>query len=452
MELPAHPRLKFSEAGLRGVVGETLLPPLVVSVVGAFASTLEPGAVALGRDTRLSGPALLDLVAGALRMAGRDVVDLGICPVPTVEYFVKTEGLPGGIDVTASHNPAEWNALKLIGPGGYFFDRDGAARVRAALAGGTDWPAYDRMGRRRRDETAIRRHLDRILKVVDVEAIRRRRFHVAIDCVNGSASLVTPLLLEALGCRVSAIHATPDQPFPHPAEPRPQHLGDLIRLVRETEADIGFAQDPDADRLACIADGGVALSEEYTLVLASDHVLARNPGRSVAVNLSTSRMIDDVAARHGSRVIRTEIGEINVSRALRETDGVIGGEGNGGVMLPAVHACRDSFTGIALLLEMLATRNEPVGAIVAAMPSYAMLKHQEEIAPERVAPAVAACEGLAQGAEVDRRDGLKMAWSDRWLHVRGSNTEPIIRVMAEAPTESDARELIDRARRAMTSA
>lgn len=453
MELPVHPKLKFSEAGLRGVVGETLLPPLVVSVVRSFASILEPGPVALGRDTRLSGPALLDLVSGALRMAGRDVVDLGICPVPTVEYFVKTEGLPGGIDITASHNPAEWNALKLIGPGGYFFDREGAARVRGALAAEPSWPRYDRMGRRRREETAIRRHLDRILEVVDVEAIRKRRFRVAIDCVNGSASLMTPLLLEALGCRVSAIHATPDQPFPHPAEPRPQHLGDLIRLVRETEADIGFAQDPDADRLACIADGGEALSEEYTLVLAAEHVLSRRPGTPVAVNLSTSRMIDDVAARHGgSRVIRTEIGEINVSRALRDHGGAVGGEGNGGVMFPDVHACRDSFTGIALILELLATRGEPVSALVNAMPSYAMLKHQEEIAPEKVGPAVEACERLAVGAEVDRRDGLKISWSDRWLHVRGSNTEPIIRVMAEAPTEAEAMALIEKARSAMAAA
>ncbi len=449
MELPIHPRLKFSEAGLRGVVGETLLPPLVVSVVGAFASVLGPGPVALGRDTRLSGPALLDLVAGALRMSGRDVVDLGICPVPTVEYFVKSEGLPGGIDVTASHNPAEWNALKLIGPGGYFFDREGAARVRAALAAPASWPRFDAMGRRRRDETAIRRHLDRILQVVDVEAIRRRRFKVAVDCVNGSASLMTPLLLEALGCRAMFIHATPDQPFPHPAEPRPQHLGDLIQLVRDSEADIGFAQDPDADRLACIGNGGVPLSEEYTLVLAAEHVLSRKPGRAIAVNLSTSRMIDDVAARHGSRVIRTEIGEINVSRALREADGAVGGEGNGGVMLPEVHACRDSFTGIALVLELLAHRDLPVMALVDAMPSYAMLKHQEEIAPERVAPAVEACAAMAEGAEVDRRDGLKLSWADRWVHIRGSNTEPIIRIMAEAPTRADAQELIDRARARM---
>jgi phosphomannomutase len=447
MSIPVHPNLKFSEAGLRGVVGETLLPPLVAGITGAFASTLEPGPVAIGRDTRLSGPMLLDLVASAFRAAGRDVVDLGVCPVPTIEYFVKSEGLPGAIDITASHNPAEWNALKLIGEGGYFLDREAARKVAVAYDTGVRWRRYDGIGSRRPDATAIPRHIDRVLSVVDVEKIRARRFKVAIDCVNGAASLMTPLLLEALGCEVVSIHVTPDAPFPHPPEPRPQNLGDLIRLVKDSGADIGFAQDPDADRLAMIAEGGRALSEEYTLVLAAEHVLSHNPGKAVVGNLSGSRMLEDVARRHGSCCYRTEIGEINVSKVLREKQGAIGGEGNGGVMLPAVHECRDSFTGIALLLELMAERGAPIGAIADDLPSYAMLKFQAEIAPERVRDAVDAVESaMGAGAEADRRDGVKLSWADRWIHIRGSNTEPIIRIMAEAPTEREAEALINAAR------
>jgi len=445
--IPVHPRLKFSEAGLRGVVGETLLPPLVTAVTGAFAGILPPGPVALGRDTRLSGPVIFELVAAALRAAGRNVIDLGICPVPTIEYYVRIEGIAGAIDVTASHNPAEWNALKFIGPGGFFLDREAANRLAAAARDGVAWVAYDRMGGRRLETGAAERHIARILEVVDADLIRARRFKVAFDCVNGAASIMTPLLLERLGCDLVPLHIETDQPFPHPPEPRPKNLGDLIRAVAESGADIGFAQDPDADRLALVAEKGRPLSEEYTLVLAAEHILAKKPGRAAVGNLSGSRMLEDTAARHGSPCFRTEIGEINVSKKLRELGGAIGGEGNGGVMLPEVHECRDSFTGIALILEMMAERRAPVAALVDAMPSYAMEKFQCEIAPALVAPAVAAVrERMADGAGIDERDGVKLSWADRWVQVRGSNTEPIIRIMAEAPTEAEALALIDAAR------
>jgi phosphomannomutase len=445
--IPNHPRLKFSEAGLRGVVGETLLPPLVAAITGAFAGILPPGPVALGRDTRLSGPVILDLVAASLLAAGRDVIDLGICPVPTIEYFVRTEGIAGAIDVTASHNPAEWNALKFIGPDGFFLDREAAARLAEAARTGVDWASYDRMGARRIETSAVERHIARILEVVDADLIRARRFKVAFDCVNGAASIMTPLLLARLGCDLVPLYCETDKLFPHPPEPRPKNLGDLIRAVAESGADIGFAQDPDADRLALVAEKGRPLSEEYTLVLATEHVLSHKPGRAAVGNLSGSRMLEDTAARHGSPCFRTEIGEINVSKKLREVGGAIGGEGNGGVMLPEVHECRDSFTGIALILEMMAERRATVSALVDAMPSYAMEKFQCEVPPALIAPTVAAVkERMASGAGIDERDGVKLSWADRWIHVRGSNTEPIIRIMAEAPTEAEAQALIDAAR------
>lgn len=445
--LPVHPKLKFSEAGLRGVVGETLLPPLITGMAGAFAGVVGPGALALGRDTRLSGPMVMDLVSAAFRGAGRDVVDLGICPVPTIEYFIKTEGLPGGIDVTASHNPPEWNALKFIGAGGYFLDRDEAKALRTAYEKEISWKRYDSMGRASANDTAIARHIDRILSIVDVDLIRSRKFTVAIDCVNGSAALATPRLLEALGCTVRAIHMKTDQPFPHPPEPKPENLADLIALTRDSGADIGFAQDPDADRLALVAENGRPLSEEYTLVLAAEHVLSKNPGRAVVGNLSGSRMLEDVAARYGSACVRTEIGEINVSKELRRLNGAVGGEGNGGVMIPSVHEGRDSFTGIALILELMAERKMPVGAIVDSMPKYSMLKFQREISPERIPDLITAIEAnLGAGASFDTRDGIKLSWADRWVHVRGSNTEPIIRIMAEAPTDKEAADLIERSK------
>lgn len=445
-EFPNDPRLKLSEAGLRGVVGETFLPPLVCGMAAAFAAGRGEGALALGRDTRHSGPMLLDLVASSFRSVGRDVIDLGICPVPTIEFFVRSEGLPGGIDVTASHNPPEWNALKFIGEGGYFLDREEALAIRRIFERGIPWQAYDRLGRRIADDTAARRHITRILEVVDVELIRSKHFRVAIDCVNGSASLMTPRLLEELGCEVVAIHTTPDAGFPHPPEPRPAHLEDLSRAVRESGAVIGFAQDPDADRLALVADGGECLSEEYTLVLAAEHVLSRKPGRPVVGNLSGSRMLEDVAARYNSPCYRTRIGEINVSKKLREVNGAIGGEGNGGVMIPEVHEGRDSFTGIALILEMMAERDALPSELVREIPSYSMLKFQKEMEPEAIGAALERIEEeMGTGAEKDHQDGVKLSWSDRWLHARASNTEPIIRVMLEAPTEAAARELLERA-------
>lgn len=447
MKIPSHPRLKLSEAGLRGVVGETLTPPLVAGIAAAFAESLPAGPVAVGRDTRLSSPILLDLVACAIRSVGRDVMDLGICPVPTIEYFVKTEGIAGAIDVTASHNPPEWNALKFIGEGGYFLDRPAALALRDRFESGVAWRRYDALGARLRDDTAIPRHIARILEVVDVELIRSKRFKVAVDCVNGSASLMSPRLLAELGCEVHAIAVTADAPFPHPAEPRPENLGDLIRHSGDVRADVGFAQDPDADRLALIAENGRPLSEEYTLVLAAEHVLSRKPGRPAVGNLSGSRMLEDAAARHGSIVHRTVIGEINVSKKLRECRGAIGGEGNGGVMIPEVHEGRDSFTGIALILELMASRNQPLGAIVDSFPKYAMVKFQKEIDPERLAEVLERVERRLGGdAELDRQDGIKLSWNDRWLHVRGSNTEPIIRIMTEAPTNREAEELCTRAK------
>lgn len=454
--LPDHPDLKWSEAGLRGVVGTMLHPALAAEVSAAFAATLPPGPVALCRDSRPTGPALVRAVAAALVAAGREVRDLGLVPVPTLQVYVKETACAGGIDVTASHNPVEWNALKFIGPGGYFLTREEAAAFRARFeSDGARWARWDGQGRLVEDSTAARRHIDRVLAHVDVAAIRRRAFHVAIDCVNGSCSRVTPVLLEALGCRVSSVHCDPERAeregFPHEAEPRPEHLGDLCRLVRESGADVGFAQDPDGDRLALVAEGGAPLSEEYTMVLAADVVLAKRPGGPVVANLCGSRMVDDVAARFGSPVHRTRIGEINVSVRLREVGGAVGGEGNGGVIFPPVHEARDSLSGIALILEGMATKGLTLSAWAATLPAYAMVKEKIRVRAEEVAPAVeAARAALAPGAaDVNLEDGVKVSWADRWVHLRGSNTEPIVRIMAEAPTEAEARALARRAREAI---
>lgn len=438
------------------MAGETIDPALAAAVAGAFARWLPPGPVAVCRDTRPTGPALAGAVVAGLAAAGRDVRDLGVVPVPTLQVYVKEERLAGGIDVTASHNPIEWNALKFVGPGGYFLTREESADLRRRFEeAGPAWTAWDRQGRVVADSTAVRRHVDRIVRAVEAGAIRRRRFRVAIDCVNGAASRATPVLLEALGCSVAAIHDDPDAGrFPHDPEPRAEHLGDLARLVRETGADVGFAQDPDADRLALVDERGTPLSEEYTQVLAADVVLGRSPGRPAVTNLSASRMFDDVAARHGAPVLRTRIGEINVSVRLREAGGVVGGEGNGGVIYPPVHEGRDSLAGIALVLEGLAARGGRLSDWIASIPSYAMVKEKVPVGGADVGPAVEAVR-RALGAsdppplDVNLDDGVKISWADRWVHLRASNTEPVVRIMAEAPTRAEADDLARRAREAI---
>jgi phosphomannomutase len=395
-----------------------------------------------------------------LMSVGVDVIDVGIAPTPTVQLAVEHHRAGAGLILTASHNPIEWNALKLVGPDGIFLDGDDGARVRALAEAGPARTAWDGVGQVTEDREAIARHLAQVLALpmIDVAAIRARRFTVALDCVRGAGGGTIPSLLEQLGCRVHAINTETDGRFPRPPEPLPENLGDLSRLVRETGAAIGLAVDPDVDRLAVVDERGEPIGEDYTLAFAIRAVLGaggdsvgphgrvdpRSPpgGQPVVVaNLSTSLVVEDAAKMGGARFVRAPVGEANVARAIRDEGAVIGGEGNGGVILPMLHIGRDAHVGVALILQLLTSSGHTVSGLVAGQPRYRIVKAKAQRGKD-LDPVYARLRRRFPEAIADTRDGLRLAWSDRWVHVRPSGTEPIVRFIAEAPSQAEAEALV----------
>jgi phosphomannomutase len=439
--------LKIGISGVRGIVGDSLTPQLVTSFAGAFGTYCGAGPILVGTDSRPSREMVKQAVIAGLLSAGCTPVDVGIVPVPALQHHVRAAKAFGGICVTASHNPIQWNALKFFGPDGIILRPNQAAELVDLYHQGeyTRVPASEIREVRTGDET-IRLHHAAVLATVDVAAIRARNFRVAVDCCNGAGSVATPAFLRALGCEVIELYTNPDEPFPRDPEPIPENLGELCKVVREGKADLGFAQDADADRLAIVDEHGTPLGEECTLPLVIRHLLKHNPdarAKPVIVNISTSRMVDDVAAEFGSRMIYTRVGEVNVVEAMLAQGALIGGEGNGGVIAPHINPCRDSFVGIALVLEALAKEGGSLSAMRAQIPTYAIVKTRVECPTRQVAPALRALQEAYRGEEIDTIDGVKIIRPDRWAQARGSNTEPIIRITVEAPTEVDARALAD---------
>jgi len=439
--------LKIGISGVRGIVGDSLTPQLVASFAGAFGTYAGAGPILVGTDSRPSREMVKQAVIAGLLGAGCTPVDVGIVPVPALQLHVRAAKAFGGICVTASHNPIQWNALKFFGPDGIILRPSHAAELVDLYHQGVyaRVPSAEIRPIQENGDT-IRLHRDAILRAVDVDAIRARRFRVAVDCCNGAASYATPEFLEALGCEVITLYTDPYQPFPRNPEPIPANLTELCRVVRESRADIGFAQDADADRLALIDDRGTAMGEECTLPLAIRHVLRTRPearAMPVVVNVSTSRMCDDAAAAFGGEIIHTRVGEVNVVEAMLARGAVIGGEGNGGVIAPAINPCRDSFVGMAFILEALAMEGGTISRMRAQIPDYAIVKTKVECPMREVAPALRALQESFQGEHIDFTDGLKIIWPDRWVQARGSNTEPIIRITAEAPAEAGAQSLAD---------
>src|SRR5437870_6742677 len=448
--------LMVGVSGIRGIVGKDLTEDVVARYAAAFgqwAKAHQP-LVVVGRDARQSGPAFEQAVTGGLAAAGCAVVTLGVTPTPTIQLAVEYHRAGGGIAITASHNPIEWNALKFIGPDGIFLD--GADGKRVLELAGEDGGARGRLGEVKTDGGAIERHLDAVLKLpaVDVEGIRKRGFHVALDAVRGAGGPVMRTLLERLGCRVTGLHLETDGRFPHAPEPIPENLGELAGLVRRSGADVGIAVDPDVDRLAIVDETGAPIGEDYTLAFAIRAVLGGKGGkggkRTVVCNLSTSLVVEDAARESGAEVVRTPVGEVHVARAIVRLAAAIGGEGNGGVMDPPLHVGRDAPGAAAPLLTLLTRqgggggrRRRPPGA---AAPRYVIVKAKVPRGPA-LERAYAALRRRFADAEADTQDGLRLAWRDRWLHVRPSNTEPIIRLIAEAPSDAAARELVDEGRR-----
>jgi phosphomannomutase len=440
----------ISVSGLRGRVGEALTPEVVgrfAAAFGAWAASRAKGrAIVVGRDSRVSGPMFHRAVIAALQSVGCDVIDVGLTTTPSCQLAVEYHRAAGGLMISASHNPIEWNALKFIGPSGAFLEAHEGAEMRRVLDGTIPRASWENLGSVREDRDAIERHIQLVLALpyLDVRGIRERRFKVALDCVRGAGGRIIPPLLEQLGCIVAAIHLETDGRFPHPPEPVAENLHDLERLVLQSGSEVGLAVDPDVDRLALVSEKGKAVGEDYTLALASRVVLRHRPGPVVA-NLSTSLILDDVAKEAGSRVIRAPVGEVNVVVRMRDERAPVGGEGNGGVILSELHFGRDAPVAVALILQLLLEADAPLSAIVGRYPRYSIVKDKMERPNVSLSAVYEALREEFAGATADTQDGLRLSWPDRWVHVRPSGTEPIVRVIAEAPTEDAARALVTRA-------
>lgn len=446
--------LMVSVSGMRGIVGKDLTPELVArhaAALGAWARGRGQPLVVLGRDARTSGPMFARAAMAGLMSVGVDVIDVGVAPTPTVQLAVEHHHAGAGLILTASHNPIEWNALKLVGPDGVFLDGTDGAEVRALAEAGPPRMGWEGVGTVRNDHRAIARHVHDVLalRFIDVAAIREKQFNVALDCVRGAGGTSIPPLLHRLGCKVSAINLQTDGRFPRPPEPLPENLGDLSRLVKESGADIGMAVDPDVDRLALVDEKGEPIGEDYTLALAVRAVLAegRTAGGGAAeppvvvANLSTSLVVEDAARMGGARFVRAPVGEANVARVIRDEGAIIGGEGNGGVILPSLHVGRDAPVGVALILHLLAKSGHTVSHLVDGQPRYRIVKAKAPRGNDLSRVYLRLVERF-KDATPDTRDGLRLAWPDRWVHVRPSGTEPIVRFIAEAPTQKDAEALV----------
>ncbi len=454
--------LMVGVSGVRGIVGKDLTPEVVTRYAAAFGiwATARQGAVVLGRDARTSGPMFAKAAIEGLVSVGCDVIDVGLVPTPTVQLAVEHHRASGGIVITASHNPIEWNALKFVGADGIFLEAGDGARVRELAEEGRGRRGRTgggEVGKVFQDHGAIARHLERVLKlpVLDGELIRGKKFKVALDTVRGAGGAIMPALLARLGCAVTGVNLETDGQFPRAPEPVPEHLGELSTLVRSSGSDIGMAVDPDVDRLAIVDERGAPIGEDYTLALAVRTVLGAEAGRReagsqeravVVCNLSTSLVVEDAARECGADVVRTPVGEAHVARRMVELGSPIGGEGNGGVMYPALHVGRDAPVAAALALALMARTGSRVSELVAAGPRYVIVKAKVPRGP-RLEPVYASLRRRFPDARADTADGLRLAWRDRWLHVRPSGTEPMIRLIAEAPTGADAERLVDEGRR-----
>ena len=444
----AYEGLMVSVSGVRGRVGEALTPEIVAKFAagfGAWALARSGGKarVVVGRDSRVSGPMFQPVVHAALQSVGCDVIDVGMVPTPTVQLAVEHHQAGGGLAITASHNPIEWNALKFIAPSGLFLDAAEGAEMRKIVDGNIPRATWDKLGTVTHDKDAAREHIERILALpfLDVSGIRKKGFRVGLDCVRGAGGAFMPVLLELLGCKLATMNMEPDGRFPRPPEPVAENLGELQKLVQDSHCDIGMAVDPDVDRLALVSDEGVAIGEDYTLALAAKEVLRHRKG-VIVTNLSTSLIVDDIAREAGTRVIRAPVGEVNVATRMRAENAPVGGEGNGGVILSELHLGRDAPVGAALMLQLLLEEGRPLSKIVASYPHYIIVKDKLDRPSAPLDTVYEALKRAFPDAQVDTQDGLRLTWPDRWVHIRPSGTEPIVRVIAEAPSAEDAANLV----------
>jgi phosphomannomutase len=437
-----------SISGLRGVVGDGLDPVVATEFAAAYASRCEPGPIVVSHDARVSSSVFLPAVIAGVAATGHDVLSAGASSTPTVGILVRERNAAGGIQISASHNPPQYNGLKFFQPRGMVLGpAEGRAMLERWRKKEFTWASWDALGKTRTIEEPDETHLHRVLEIVDVPAIRRREFVVALDACHGAGGRLAARLLRELGCRPIILGGEPDGRYDHPPEPTEKNLRTFSAMAVAAGAAVGFAQDPDADRLAIVDEAGRYIGEELTLALAAVRRLDQAKG-PVVLNLSTSKVTEELARRAGCPVFRTPVGEINVVETMLAEDALLGGEGNGGVIDPRVGFVRDSFVGMALVLDLLATSGRALSAWVETLPRFAMVKDQYPLGAgsagagdisqlwDRIADAY-------PDARADRRDGLRLDWDDRWVHVRSSNTEPIVRVIAEAPDPAMARGMAD---------
>ena len=443
-----------SISGIRGTIGgnpgEGLSGVDVVKFTSAYASFIKKnnpaaGKIVVGRDARLSGKMVEHLVAGTLMSMGFDVINIGLATTPTTEVAVTGCGADGGIIITASHNPKQWNALKLLNSNGEFLnDKEGKEVISIAEKDEYSFAEVDNLGKEYKDETWNLRHIELVknLKLVDCDAIAKADFTVAVDAVNSVGGIVIPQLLKALGVRnIVELNCEATGKFAHNPEPIPQNLTDISDLMKSGKADVGFVVDPDVDRLAIVMENGEMFVEEYTLVAVADYILRNTPGSTVS-NLSSSRALADVTKKYGCEYSASAVGEVNVVEKMKETGAVIGGEGNGGVIYPELHYGRDALVGVALFLTLMAKEGKKVSELKKEYPSYCIVKNRVDLTPEiNVDALLEAVKDKYKDEKVTDIDGVKIDFSDGWVHLRKSNTEPIIRVYSEAPTEARAEEL-----------
>jgi phosphomannomutase len=443
-----------SISGIRGTiggkVGDNLTPVDAVKFASAYGTwlknvnTKEKLKVVVGRDARISGPMIHNLVVNTLIGLGIDVIDLGLSTTPTVEVAVSLEIADGGIILTASHNPKQWNALKLLNEKGEFLNgAEGAKILEIADSEAFNFSDVDSLGEITINDAYMDIHIDEVLKLplVDADAVAKRKFKVVVDGVNSSGGIVIPNLLEQMGVEVVKLYCDPNGHFPHNPEPLKEHLGVICTLVLKEKADFGIVVDPDVDRLAFISNDGEMFGEEYTLVAVADYVLSKTPGNTVS-NMSSSRALRDITEKHKGSYLASAVGEVNVVELMKSTQAIIGGEGNGGIIYPELHYGRDSLVGVALFLTHLANLDVTVAELRASYPQYYMSKNKIELTPEIDVDAIlVAMTDKYKNENISTIDGVKIDFATEWVHLRKSNTEPIIRIYTEAPTQEEADKL-----------
>jgi phosphomannomutase len=434
-------KLMFSVSGIRGVVGETLIPEIIVNYTNAYADLIKEGNVIVGRDSRISGEMVKHLVIGTLLAKGINVTDIGIVPTPTVQFTVKNLSAQGGIAISASHNPNEWNALKLLNSKGEFLSKDENSTLKTYLNYEKEFKNWNQLGKYQEYYEAIDKHIENILKLdlINVEKIQKRKFKVLLDCVNGAGVYSATKLLQILNCEIIEYNCDKTGIFPRLPEPLPENIVDTMTMVKESNVDLGLVVDPDVDRLVIITDKGEPFGEENTITQCVNFVLSKLKG-NVVINLSTTRAVEDVAKKFDCKVFRTPVGEANVVEKMKQVNAIIGGEGSGGVILPELHYGRDALVGIALTLQNLVENNISISELKTSLPDYYISKRKIELAisPDEI---ISKLIEKYSNENINTEDGLRIDFDNYWVHLRKSNTEPIIRIIVEADSQENADKL-----------